>query len=215
MAILGLFGIVGCSAPTQQNPMPTQGSIQLSAPEADTAKLIEALQSRHSTREFTSEPLSTAELSGLLWAADGINRPDGKRTAPSALALYPVSIYAFVAEGVFVYNPTANTLDKVAEGDHRSITGMQGFVNDAPLNLVYVADLRVYDKTLLATRKNGEQMSRTDAGCCAQNVNLWAATHGLGAVVRASFTQGKILKTLGLDPKDHIVVLAQSIGHTL
>ena len=96
----------------------------------------EALQNRRSWREYAPEALSLEELSGVMWAAGGINRPqDGRLTAPSALALYPIRIYAFFPEGVYRYDAKGQKLVRVAEGDRRSVAGAQPFVFTAPLNL--------------------------------------------------------------------------------
>ena len=101
----------------------------------------EALQNRRSWREYAPEALSLEELSGVMWAAGGINRPqDGRLTAPSALALYPIRIYAFFPEGVYRYDAKGQKLVRVTEGDHRNLAGAQPFVFTAPLNLAYVAD---------------------------------------------------------------------------
>lgn len=101
----------------------------------------EALHNRRSWREYNAGALSLEELSGVLWAAAGVNRPEENRlTAPSALALYPIRVYALFAEGIYAYDPAAHALVRVAEGDHRKLSGAQPFVFTAPLNLVYIAD---------------------------------------------------------------------------
>ena len=46
-----------------------------------TGTVMKALSERQSTREYASKALTLADLSDLLWAANGINRSDaGKRT---------------------------------------------------------------------------------------------------------------------------------------
>ena len=107
----------------------------------------EALENRRSWREYAPEALSLEELSGVMWAAGGVNRPaDGRLTAPSALALYPVRVYAFFAEGVYSYDAKARKLVRVAEGDPAAgWPSAQDFVYAAPLNLVYIADMSAYE----------------------------------------------------------------------
>ena len=106
----------------------------------------EALRNRRSWREYNPGALSLEELSGIVWAAAGENRPEeGRLTAPSALALYPVRLYVFFAEGVYRYDAEAHRLVRVLEGDRRRLSGAQPFVYSAPLNLVYVADRAVYE----------------------------------------------------------------------
>ncbi len=98
--------------------------IPLPAPQTDGGKpLMQVLKARHSTREFGSEKLPLQTLSNLLWAANGINRPDGKRTAPSAVNWQETDIYVVLAEGSYVYDPKGNALNPVVSGDLRAETG--------------------------------------------------------------------------------------------
>jgi len=176
------------------------------------ATIDEALWNRRSSREFAPEALSLEELSGVLWAAAGVNRPENAHlTAPSALALYPVRVYAFLPEGVYRYEAAAHKLVRVAEGDRRALAGMQPFVAAAPLNLVYVADRSVYEG-----RETPDEQVRylcgQDAAGYAENASLYAAGHGLKAVTRGSVRQEAVLELLGLDAGRHFVALAQSVG---
>ena len=96
---------------------------------------------RQSQREFSPKPLAPQDLSNLLWAAFGINRPAiDHRTAPSAMNSQEIDIYVALTDGVFLYNAKANRLDPIAEGDMRAKTGAQEFVKVAPVELVFVAD---------------------------------------------------------------------------
>lgn len=114
--------------------------------------LISALKLRRSTREFSEWPLPTQVLSDLLWAAFGVNRPDGGRTAPYWRHVMVIDIYAVMANGVWLYEPGAHTLLPYLPGDIRAATGLQDFAAKAPLNLVYVAHSeRMQD----ASRKTG------------------------------------------------------------
>ena len=104
--------------------------------------LMEALKARKTSRSFSREKLPEQVLSDLLWAACGVNRPDsGKRTAPSAVNWQEIDVYVAMAEGVYLYNAKAHRLEPVLAKDLRAMTGTQPFVRDAPVNLVYVADL--------------------------------------------------------------------------
>ena len=105
-------------------PVEMTECIALAAPAAKAGATInEALAARRSWREFGPEKLSLEELSGVLWAAAGENRTDGKLTAPSALALYPITVYAVFEEGIYRYDGREQTLTRVAEGDHRAAAG--------------------------------------------------------------------------------------------
>ena len=84
---------------------------------------MKALADRHSEREFANKKLSLQDLSDLMWAAIGINREDGKRTAASALNKQDVDVYVLMEEGAYLYDPKAHQLNPVAEGDHRPLIG--------------------------------------------------------------------------------------------
>ena len=75
-------------------------AIKLSSPDKNRgSSVMKALSDRHSDREYAAKELSLQDLSDLLWAANGINRPDGKRTAPSALNKQDIDIYVIMKEG--------------------------------------------------------------------------------------------------------------------
>ena len=129
----------------QLRPKPAKGgsatSILLPPPTKHGGlPLMEALARRHSSREFASTPLPLPLLSDLLWAAYGMNRAGGGRTAPSALNAQEIDVYVALASGAYLYDAAAHQLHLVAASDLRRVTGYQDFVDEAPLDLVYVAD---------------------------------------------------------------------------
>ena len=110
-------------------------SIQLPNPQKEGGKpLMAALDSRMSSRSFSGEKLPMQTLSNLLWAAFGINRPDGKRTAPSAVNWQETDIYVITADGVYLYDAKKNALDTVLSKDIREMAGKQEYVKTAPVN---------------------------------------------------------------------------------
>ncbi len=116
-------------------------SIALPLPEKHGGlPLMEALKLRHSSRDFAFDPLSLQLLPNLLWAANGINRTDGGRTTPSALNAQEIGVFLALPSGAYRYDAALNELHLVAINDLRRITGYQDFVDEAPLDLVYVAD---------------------------------------------------------------------------
>jgi len=172
--------------------------------------LMEALAQRHSTREFAGRPLAPQELSNLLWAASGVNRPEsGKRTAPSARDWREVDVYVATADGTYRYEPEAHALRRVLAQDIRALTGTQDFVAAAPVNLIYVANL---DRMQGTTAEHKALYSATDTGFIAQNVYLYCASAGLATVVRGSIDREALGTALGLGPSQRII-LAQSVGH--
>jgi SagB-type dehydrogenase family enzyme len=185
--------------------------LELPKPQMDGGKpLMQALQARHTTREFKSDMLPAQVLSNLLWAAFGVNRPDsGKRTAPSAMNWQEIDIYVATADGLYVYDAKSNRLNPVLAADVRGATGTQDFVKDAPVNLVYVADLA---RTGDANADAQNLYTAVDTGVIVQNVYLFCASEGLGTVVRGSVDHAALAKLMKLRPKQRIVV-AQTVGY--
>ena len=174
--------------------------------------LLTAAQNRRSYREFDSKNLSTKHLSELLWMANGINRSGGKRTVPSAMALYPIQTYAFFADGVYFYNPQKHLLEPVMKGDFRALCGTQEFVKTAPLNLVYIANYNVYKGRRETPAEEKLWLASLDAGHCSQNVYLYCASEGLKCVVRASADKAGLLRLLQLN-ENYQFIVAQTIGY--
>src|ERR1035437_8127367 len=117
-------------------------SIDLPAPQKSGGMpLMSALAKRSTGREFDSRDLSPEQLSSLLWACFGITRPDGKRTAPSAKDCREADIYVILKQGAYLYDAKSNKLDLVVAEDLRSRAATQAFATNAPVNLVFVADL--------------------------------------------------------------------------
>jgi SagB-type dehydrogenase family enzyme len=183
----------------------------LPPPQTDGGKpLMQALKDRHSTREFGSEKLSPQVLANLLWAAFGINRPgEGKRTAPSAMNWQEIDVYVATAEGLYAYDAKGNKLDPILAEDVRGATGVQPFVKDAPVDLVYVAD---FAKTGKGSAEDRNFYTGADAGFIAQNVYLFCAWEGLAVVVRGSVDRPELAKLMKLRP-DQKILLAQTVGY--
>jgi SagB-type dehydrogenase family enzyme len=170
--------------------------------------LMQALKARTSAREFKAEALPEQTLSNLLWAAFGINRPDGKRTAPSPHNVQEIDIYVTLASGAYRYHAQKHALEAVADGDLRPLAGTQDFVKSAPLNLVYVADLA----KLNGPEEEKLQWSGADTGFIGQNVYLFCASEGLATVIRGSVDRPALSKALKLRPQQR-VVLSQTVGY--
>ncbi len=185
-------------------------SIQLPKPQTDGGKpLMQALKDRKTSREFSSEKLPMQILSNMLWAACGVNREDGRRTAPTAKNKQEIDVYVAMAEGLYLYDAKANILVGVAAGDIRAATGRQPFVKDAPVNLVFVADFAKMGD-MPADQK--EFYSAADTGYISQNVYLYCASEGLATVVRGSVDRPACQAAMKLRP-DQKVILAQTVGY--
>lgn len=182
--------------------------VQLPSPRTEGGKpLMEVLRDRMSARAFGEGSLPAQTLSNLLWAAFGINRPDGRRTAPSARNWQEIEVFVGTAEALFLWDPKGNTLNRIVEKDVRALTGTQAFVKDASVNLVYVAD---YAKVGGGGAEK-DLLVGADAGFISQNVYLFCASEGLVTVVRASIDRETLGKEMKLRPEQKIV-LAQSVG---
>jgi SagB-type dehydrogenase family enzyme len=207
LAALGL-AVIGLGIFPQAGSAPL---VRLPPPQTVGGKpLMQALKERHSTRDFNPRPLPAQVLSDLLWAADGVNRPDsGKRTAPSARDWREIDIYVAMADGTYVYEPEGHALRQVAARDLRALTGTQDFVAKAPTNLVYVANL---DRMDGASPEQKALYAAADTGFIAQNVYLFCASAGLATVVRGSIDRDALQRALGLGPQQRII-LAQTVGY--
>ena len=188
--------------------------ITLPAPDRKGGKpLMQALNERQTTRTFTEDKLTQQQLSDLLWAAWGINRGDlKKRTAPSAMNYQEMDLFVSLPGGLYLYVAETNSLKMINSKDLRKTTGTQSYVNNAALNLVYVADMgRVGKKEGVKIDDSDLLMSYSDAAFMAQNVYLYCASANLGCVVRGSIPKDKLAVEMGLR-SNQIIILAQTVG---
>lgn len=182
------------------------GTVALPAPQREGGMaLMQALNERKTVRAYKSDELSNQQVSDLLWSANGINRKDGKRTAPSAVNRQEIDLYLITSKAVFKYDPQANALEKVKDGDFRKWAGKF----KAPVYVALVADLK---KAVSA------DYAKVDAGYVSQNIYLYCASSGLGTCAIGSFNRitgsgkgAKLREALGLN-KNQIVVLTHSVG---
>lgn len=180
----------------------TAQDIQLPEPTRNGGMpLMEAVNNRQSSREFTDATLTHQQLSDMLWIACGYNRPD-KRTVATALNRQEMSAYVITPEAVYRYEPKENKLIHINSGDHRSVSAMQDYAKEALLNVALVADLAKQDKDIFAGMT---------VGAMSNNIYLWCASEGLKTVVRASFDQEGLKKALKLNDKE-TVLLVQTVG---
>ena len=187
----------------------TMSFISLPKPEIEKNQLMKSLNLRRTETIFGSKELTQQVLSDLLWAGFGVNREDGKRTAPSAMNWQEIDIYVIMESGAYVYDPKENTLMAVAVGDLRSLAGQQAFVATAPLNLIYVAD---YSKMIGTDPENQSLYANADTGFISQNVYLFCASEGLVTVVRGSVDRQALAEVLKL-PDNKKITLAQTVGY--
>ena len=205
LAIIFAAGFVFCSLAQD---------IKLPAPvKSGGAPLMDVLAARKSTRAFSNKELSQQMISNLLWAASGINRENGKMTAPTACNWQEIEIYVFMKNGVYLYQPKENILKKCFDADMRAIAGIQEFVKTAPVVLVYVADR---SKMKGRDGKDADEKAKdfyccTDTGFVSQNVYLFCVSEKLNTVVIGYLDRVELEKALKLS-KDKKVILSQPVG---
>jgi nitroreductase len=206
---------LGTTLRDSARPRPVTGvapqRIALPAPQRTGGMpIMETFGRRRTTRRFASTALDDTTLSNLLWAADGNNRePEDGRTAPSVLGLHEIAIYTALSCGLYRYDPHQHCLDLVVASDVRGLTGYQDFVGDAPLDLVYVADLARMHEIAASQR---EPFASASAGAIVQNVYLFCASAGLAVAARGWLNRSALAVEMRL-PRDSVAVLAQTVGH--
>ena len=170
--------------------------------------LTQALKNRRTVREYELRELNQSELASLLWAACGVNRADGRRTAPTGRNVQDIDVYVMLPTGVYRYLAQQNQLELVNAGDHRAAAGKQAFAATAPVNLFYVQDLA---RAMNADEKNTARHGGIHAGAIMQNVYLFCAANGFGTVARDMLDREKLAAVLKLDSTQQII-LGQSVG---
>lgn len=171
--------------------------------------LMTALKERQSIREFSSQPLAAQELSDLLWAGFGFNRPEiDHRTAPSTMNMQEIDVYVVRADGVYVYDAKPHQLRQVATGDLRPKTGGKVELQRAPVILILVAD---YARMTKAKPEVRDFYAAIDGGFISQNAYLYCASAGLATVVH-ELERPPLVRAMNLRPEQKIVI-AQSVGH--
>lgn len=196
--LLGCMFSLGCYA---QSPE----TIKLKIPDKNRGvSVMKAFEQRCSDREFSEKKLELQDLSDLLWAANGINRPEsGKRTAPSAMNRQDIDIYVCMPEGAYIYEAGPHQLRLVVAKDLRPLVAAgQDWVEQAPLVLVLVSDIAKFGGNAQRQMLTGA----LDAGIVSENIALFCAGVGLATVPRMSMDQNELKKSLGLKDSQHLML---------
>lgn len=200
IAVLLLMG-TACNAQTQNLPKPNM--------QRQTLSVMESYNQRKSVREYSAKELSDQDLSDLLWAAQGQNRPDGHLTAPTAMNRQEIRLYVFTAKNVALYDPKAHTLTQVASGDHRDIVASgQAFAKAAPVVLLMVADLDKFG----SNNQQSQAMAAVDTGIVCENINLFCSAAGFCTVPRATMDSKAISTLLSLNA-NQIPLINNPVGY--
>jgi SagB-type dehydrogenase family enzyme len=186
-------------------------AIKLNEPNKSRGSAVmKALSDRHSDRVFDTKDISLQDLSDLLWAANGVNRNDGKRTAPSAMNRQEIDVYVVRKDGAYLYDAGNHTLKPVAKGDYRNaVAGGQDFAASAPVSIVLVANLEKLGK---ASEENTRLIAAMDAGIVCQNINVFCSAAGLSTVPRATMDKNELAKALKLSDTQ-LLTLNNPVGY--
>ena len=185
-------------------------TIKLPKPDLkNSATLMTALKNRQSKREFSKKALPNQEISNLLWSANGINRKDGKTTAP---AIWNLDLYVALKDGVYLYDYKNHALVRKFKKDIRDFVGKQDFTGDAPVNLIYVIDYKDMTQQWIESTGGKDFYAANLVGYVSQNVYLYCAANNMATVVLAWFDPIKLKKALKLSATER-VILTQPVGY--
>jgi SagB-type dehydrogenase family enzyme len=198
---------------------PAPDTIALPEPDGSGKLSLEkALASRRSVRRYSAIPPSIAQISQLLWAAQGITSRDGSRTAPSAGALYPLELYVVAAKveglpgGIYKYRPRKHDLMRISDEDRRREIAAaaldQSCVRTAPAIIAIAA---VYDRATSKYSDRGVMYTHMEVGLAGQNIYLQAESLELGTVMVGAFYEEKLGKLLEI-PDEEVVLALMAVG---
>ncbi len=174
--------------------------------------VMEAFAKRQSSSEFSDKELKLQDLSNLLWAANGINRENGKKTAPSAQNSQDIDIYVALPKAVYKFDAQSNNLILIAEGDYRGLAGGKKDTPLPPSILYIVADASKYKQSAYNTIEHITDMNKVDAGIVSQNISIFCAGMGLGTKPRAQMNHAELKKTLKLS-SSQTLILNHPVGY--
>jgi SagB-type dehydrogenase family enzyme len=180
-------------------------AIKLNSPNKSRGSAVmKALSDRHSDRVYDTKDISLQDLSDLLWAANGVNRSNGNRTAPSAMNRQEIDVYVVRGDGTYLYDAGNSTLKPLSKGDYRkAIAQGQDFAATAPICIVIVANL---EKLGDPANEHTRLIAAMDAGIVCQNINIFCSAAGLSTVPRATMDKDELTKVLKLTDKQYIML---------
>lgn len=168
----------------------------------------ETIKKRRSIRSFSSKPLTTEQISQLLWATQGITNRRGFRAAPSAGALYPLEIYMASRNGFFHYIPEGHKLEMRTNADLRlklaQASWNQSFIAQAPIDIVICA---VYERITSRYGERGRRYVDIEVGHAAENLHLQAVALGLGSVPIGAFNDEAVSRILNLPDRERPIYI--------
>lgn len=194
--------ILGVCTMVKETPAEEKIETEVVLPQPDYQSgrpLMQTLQDRRTYREFGPRIINDQNLAELLWAANGVNRPDGRRTIPTARDSRDLDIYVLKQGGAYRYNPDRHMLELVNPAALRYTAAKQDFVKQADVLLVYVSN------------NQNKEYAAMHAGSAYQNVGLYCASVGLNNVVLGMIDRNMLHKELHLNEDDYVII-AQALG---
>lgn len=168
--------------------------------------VMEAFAKRQSSSEFADKELSIQDLSNLLWAANGINRENGKKTAPSAQNSQDIDVYVALPNAVYKFDAQVNNLILISEGDYRGLAGGKKD-NPLPPSILYiVADASKYKPSAYNSIEHITDMNKVDTGIVSQNISIFCSGMGLGTKPRAQMNHAELKKVLKLSDSQTLML---------
>jgi len=171
--------------------------------------VVQAIAERKTRRAFSDRELPPETLSTLLWVANGISRPDGRRTIPTGHNVQDLDVYVLLKSGAYRYDEKTHALVQIAAGDFRGISGKQTFSHAAPVNLYFVQDVARAKKTDAMSQM---RFGGIHAGAAIQNVYLYCTSEGLSTCAREQNDYDALAKLFKLSPTQRFI-LGQSVGY--
>jgi len=212
-----LFGLAGAGFYTGDLIGQELERIKLNAPNLKRGlPFMEALSVKASVREWSDAELKPEDLSDLLWAANGLNRPKEKKTtASSAMNAHEVDIFVFIQQGVYLYDFYNHELVPVLPGDFRAqvVPPRSGVVNPSqpPVEIILIGDSARFTR---GSKDMQYEWCAIDAGIISQNISLFCAATGLKTCPRASMDREKIRSLLKLKETQY-VLLDHPVGYPI
>jgi SagB-type dehydrogenase family enzyme len=172
---------------------------------------METLSIKASVLDWSDKELNLQDLSDLMWAANGLNRPQEKKyTASSAQNAHDVNIYVFMKDGVYIYDAEKHALNPVLNGDYRSQLLSPPPLSNPPIQLILISDSSSF---IMGSDDLKYELGAIDTGIVSQNISLFCAATGIKTRPRSSMDKEKIKKLLKLKDTQH-VFLNHPIGYS-
>ena len=202
---------------------PRMPQIKLPKAELPSVTLNDAILNRKSSRDFLAVPLTTAELSALIFFGAGITKENrdinfSHRAHPSGGARYPIELYPLIMnvkdldEGIYHYNILDNSLEFLLKADREAIAGLSrfDFVRDAGALFIFTM---IPSRSTIKYGNAGYKMGLIEAGHIAQNIYLAASALQLKCLALGGMANLELANDLlDIDGNKEIAFYSAALG---